>query len=101
MTYDIILRQENQRYLAQVREYPQVTAEASNRYLALQRIRDGLKEYLSNHVEIVQIDLDLPEVPVNPWVEQFGRFKDDPDFDEYLAEIQSYRQELDAEVLFE
>jgi hypothetical protein len=34
----------------------------------------------------------------NPWVKYAGMFQDDPQFDEFLAEINSYRQELDNEI---
>ena len=34
----------------------------------------------------------------NPWIKYAGMFKDDPQFDEFLAEMESYRQELDNEI---
>ena len=34
----------------------------------------------------------------NPWIKYAGIFKDEPQFDEFLTEIESYRQELDIEV---
>ena len=33
----------------------------------------------------------------NPWIKYAGMFKYDPQFDEFLAEMESYRQELDSE----
>lgn len=33
----------------------------------------------------------------NPWLDNFGRFKDDPTFDDFLAEMEAYRRELDAD----
>lgn len=35
--------------------------------------------------------------PSNPFLQVAGMFKDDPDFDEFLAHIEQYRRELDAE----
>ncbi|NEP41509.1 MAG: STAS-like domain-containing protein [Okeania sp. SIO2H7] len=35
--------------------------------------------------------------PNNPWLQMAGIFADDPDFDDFLAEIEQYRRELDAE----
>jgi hypothetical protein len=32
----------------------------------------------------------------NPWIKYAGMFKDDPQFDEFLTEMESYRQELDT-----
>ena len=34
--------------------------------------------------------------PSNPFFQIAGMFKDDPDFDEFLAEIEKYRREIDA-----
>jgi hypothetical protein len=34
--------------------------------------------------------------PSNPFLQIAGMFKDDPDFDEFLAEIEKYRREVDA-----
>jgi hypothetical protein len=33
----------------------------------------------------------------NPWLALYGRFKDDPTYDDFLAAIEEYRRELDAE----
>ena len=35
--------------------------------------------------------------PSNPFFQIAGMLKDDPDFDEFLAEIEKYRREIDAE----
>ena len=32
----------------------------------------------------------------NPWLEEFGRFRDDPTYDDFLAEMAAYRRELDV-----
>lgn len=34
----------------------------------------------------------------DPWVKYAGMFKDDPDFDDFLAEMEAYRREIDAEI---
>ncbi len=36
--------------------------------------------------------------PDNPWIKYAGMFKDDPQFEEFITEMASYRQELDSEV---
>ncbi|MBC6476885.1 MAG: hypothetical protein GDA56_02900 [Hormoscilla sp. GM7CHS1pb] len=38
------------------------------------------------------------ENPDNPWIQNAGIFKDDPQFDDMLADIEAYRRELDAEM---
>ena len=34
----------------------------------------------------------------NPWIKYAGMFQDDPQFEEFLTEMKSYRQELDYEI---
>ena len=38
------------------------------------------------------------DVKDNPWVKLAGKYQDDPDYDEVLAYIEQYRQELDTEM---
>ncbi|NEP62125.1 MAG: hypothetical protein F6K31_35150 [Symploca sp. SIO2G7] len=38
------------------------------------------------------------DVADNPWVRLAGKYQDDPDYDDVLAYIEQYRQELDAEM---
>ena len=49
--------------------------------------------------EIVTIDVESNDTvsASNVWQEQAGRFHDDSTFDEFVAEIQSERRDLDSE----
>jgi hypothetical protein len=62
---------------------------------AIAKATAALSERLARG-RIVTIDVNLPGEE-HPLLKYAGRFKDDPTFDEYLAEIEKYRQELDAE----
>jgi len=46
--------------------------------------------------EKFSLEPDLPK-PEHPWMKFAGMFKDDPDFEEVLADIAAYRHELDLE----
>lgn len=48
------------------------------------------------NTEIVSLESELPK-PEHPWMKFAGMFKDDPDFEEVLADIATYRNELDEE----
>ncbi len=43
--------------------------------------------------EVVQIDMPSPmqSSEPNPWLKNFGRFKDDPTFDDLLEEIALFK----------
>ena len=95
MVCDVILRKKDSKYLAQVKEWPEVIAEESTREAAISQIKMRLSEYLSDQVEVVQIDVPLPVEPKNQWLDKFGCFQDDPTFEDLQTEIEAYRLEID------
>lgn len=70
-------------------------ARGSTKAEALERLGKLLTARLQN-TEIVSLEIDLPK-PEHPWMKFAGMFKDDPDFEDLLADIAAYRQELDRE----
>ncbi|MFQ5631505.1 MAG: hypothetical protein ACE5I1_22265 [bacterium] len=95
MTCDVILTRKNNKYLARVKEWPDVFAEERTRDAAIRKIKKNLLEYLTKQVEVVKIEVPLPNETGNPWLDKFGWFKDDPTFDDLQSEIAVYRNELD------
>lgn len=98
MIYDVILSRENDKYIARAKEWPEVTVVENSRDAAIDQLKSQLLDYLSNKVEVVQVDIPLLTQTGNPWLDKFGWFKDDPTFDDLQAEIAAYRQELDQEM---
>lgn len=98
MIYDVILSRENDKYIARAKEWPEVTVVENSRDAAIDQLKSQLLDYLSNKVEVVQVDIPLSTQTGNPWLDKFGWFKDDPTFDDLQAEIVAYRQELDQEM---
>ena len=96
MTYDVILTKQNNKYVARVREWPEVVVEEQSREAAIDQIKERLVEYLTHQVEVIQIEIS-PPAGDNPWLKNFGRFRTDPTFAELQAEIAAYRQALDEE----
>jgi predicted RNase H-like HicB family nuclease len=97
MTYDVILSKHNNKYVARVKEWPEVVVEEQSRESAIDQIKERLVEYLTHQVEVVQIEITPPLAVDNPWLKNFGRFQDDPTFAELEAEISAYRQILAEE----
>ncbi|MEL6489919.1 MAG: hypothetical protein AAFQ95_08145 [Cyanobacteria bacterium J06621_3] len=98
MIYDVILSRENNKYVARAKDWPEVTVVESSRDAAISQLKSQLLDYLTNKVEVVQVDIPLPSQTGNPWLDKFGCFKDDPTFDDLQAEIAAYRQEIDQEM---
>ncbi|MDJ0708277.1 MAG: hypothetical protein QNJ46_33820 [Leptolyngbyaceae cyanobacterium MO_188.B28] len=98
MIYDVILSRENDKYIARAKEWPEVTVVENSRDAAIDQLKSQLLDYLTNKVEVVQVDIPLSTQIRNPWLDKFGWFKDDPTFDDLETEIAAYRQELDQEM---
>ncbi len=98
MIYEVILTQKRNMYWARVKQWPEVVVRDKSRQVAIQRVRQRLIEYLTLPMELVQIELDLPSTKPNPWLQNFGRFKDDPTFEDLQTEIVAYRQAVEATV---
>jgi len=59
MIYDVILTKENDQYIARAKEWPEVTVVENSRDAAIEQLKSQLLDYLSNQVEVVQVDIPL------------------------------------------
>src|SRR2546423_14797814 len=92
MTYPVFLQQtEGDGYRATPLLFPDCVAVGTTRDEALANLTRALNERLSQG-EIVTVEVGEPE---HPWQKGAGMFQDDPDFNDYLAEIEAYRRERD------
>ncbi len=76
-------------YVAQSLTVPEVRAVAATEAEAVEQVRESLSHLLASG-KLVRIDVSIPDSG-NPWLQGFGRSADDPDFEEYLREIQQAR----------
>lgn len=83
-------------YSATVWGLPDCKATGATREEALTNVRQVLTARLEK-AEIVSLEMEIPK-PEHPWMKFVGMFKDDPDFDEVLADIKALRRERDAEM---
>lgn len=95
MTYDIILRKKQNKYIARVRDWPEVVIEEETREAALTQIRQHLIVYLSQTPEVIPIELEPVEAAEHPWLQFAGMWTDDPTWDDFVTEVATYRQEMD------
>ncbi len=96
MTYEVILRKKQNKYIARVREWPEVVIEEETREAALAQIKQQLMAYLSQAPEVVPIELEVRTSAEHPWLRFAGMWADDPTWDDFVAEVTAYRQEMDA-----
>jgi hypothetical protein len=91
MKVDIILSKRRSGYLAQVSNLPEIRAKEATREAALLGVERRLPAYF-DRVELVRLDLGGPNDGPS-LLERFGSFADGPTFDDWQAEIATYRQE--------
>lgn len=95
MTYYAILENAKKgSFRASVIGFPDVTAKGSTRQEALANLQQAMSARLSQ-VEIVPIEPESVRAE-HPWQAFAGIWADEPHFDEFLADIEQYRRELDA-----
>ena len=82
------------RFRARTGEPLGVTAEGATRDDALRAAERSIHAKLSNGTMLASVA--WPGEP-NPWIEGAGCLKDDPLFDEWMAEIRENRKRMDAE----
>jgi predicted RNase H-like HicB family nuclease len=96
MTVNILVQPSPEKgYTATVLGWPDLVVAAQTKEEALEKIRAELRRTLEKG-EVISLQVE----PVNgehPWMKFAGMWKDDPAFDDFLAEIKAYREELDRE----
>ncbi len=100
MQYQVFVQNPTDRnFMASVVGLPNVTANGITEKEAIDRLKDILDAQFKNG-KLVTIDIDvLSEKSLeksDPWIANAGIFKDDPTFDDFLAEMKAYRHEVDA-----
>ncbi len=95
MTVNIFLQNDSKKgYIATAMEFPNCVAEGKTKAEALKNAKTAILEKLS-YGELISLQIE-PQNATKPGA-NFGLFKDDPTFDDFLAEIEAYRREIDQE----
>ncbi|HEX8999646.1 MAG TPA: type II toxin-antitoxin system HicB family antitoxin [Blastocatellia bacterium] len=96
MQYQVFVQsQANNGFIAAVLGMPALLAEGQTKEEAVANAKTALQTRLAQG-EIVTIEVATLEEE-NPLLKYAGVFKDDPTFDEFLAEIEAYRRQVDEE----
>jgi len=69
-----------------------------NTFTKLKKIINSIEKLSSEEQTLLVEQLQQKKENIaldNPWIKYAGMFKDDPQFEEFITEIKSYRQELD------
>lgn len=95
LKYDVMVEQTNGKgYTARLLAWPETVVEAPTREKALQQMRVLLLERLAK-ADIVTLEIQPSEIG-HSWAPFAGMWADNPDLEEFRAEIERNRRELDA-----
>lgn len=90
MHYDILMTQQaNMQFTAQVLMWPDIVISGKSESVVLEKVRKAILEKQHNS-RIIR--LEVPNSQDDPWLRHAGMWKDDPDWEEYEAELQLLRQ---------
>src|SRR6266571_2129453 len=90
MNYPVIIRAESaHQYVAQPLGIPEVRVVAATEAEAIAQVTEALGHWLAA-AKVIHVTVPAKE-PGNPWLDAFGRSATDPDFPEFLAELQRLR----------
>lgn len=93
MRYQVFVQNPADRtFLASIVGLPNVTANGVTEKEAISKLKGILDAQFKNG-KMVTINVDLPgeESFGDPWIDNIGIFQDDPTFDEFLSEVNAYR----------
>jgi predicted RNase H-like HicB family nuclease len=96
MNFDVLItKQPEDGFIARPVLWPLVEAQGATEQEAIHRVKRLLRD-LINHSHIVQIKIDADDdATINPWLATAGMFVDDPDWDDFLAQMKQYRDSFD------
>src|SRR5215510_3343843 len=90
MNYPVIIRAESaHQYVAQPLGIPEVKVVAATEAEAIAQVTEAFGHWLAA-AKVIHVTIPGKE-PDNPWLDSFGRSATDPDFPEFLEELQRLR----------
>ena len=98
MMYNVLLtKQPNNLYTARVMSLPDVIVSGTDDAEVLARVRAAIANMHANS-RLIQVEAPpLDEMPVDPWLRFAGMWEDDPDWNQFQSEIQTFRETIDRE----
>jgi predicted RNase H-like HicB family nuclease len=98
MQYQVLVQNPSQsRFVASIVGISGVMAEGDTEEEAVARVKTALEAQLAT-AKLVTIEVSQPgNFSIDPWLKHFGIFADDPTFDDFLEEVEAYRQQRNAQ----
>jgi predicted RNase H-like HicB family nuclease len=98
MSYKVLLKPANGKFIAQVLGLPECFAEGPTREETIENVKIAIAKALEG-TELLTIETATPPIRggEDPWMKSRGMFCHDSDYEEVLREIKAYRKQVDVE----
>lgn len=99
MEYQVLVEANSHNaFIASIIGMPDCVAEGQTEEEAIANAKAVLEGRLAQgKIVTIEVEAINSNKSDNPWIRNFGCFKDDPTFEDFQAEIEAYRRELDKE----
>jgi len=97
MQYTVLLERREGGYRASVPAVPECVVEGRTREETLNKVQQSIVERLAR-IEITTVEIETP-INFDPWEPFIGMWATDPTWNEFQAEIEAYRRQVDEEAI--
>jgi predicted RNase H-like HicB family nuclease len=96
MQYQVFVQNDaKQGFVASVVGMPHLLGEGATENEAIAQVKAALESQLATgKIVIIEVNAHANR-ETDPWIKNMGIFADDPTFDDFLAEVAAYRQQVD------
>ncbi|MFQ4145988.1 type II toxin-antitoxin system HicB family antitoxin [Chlorogloeopsis sp. ULAP02] len=103
MQYQVLVQSYSEnKFIASVVGIPNSTVEGGTREEAIALAKAALESQLaSGELVTIEVGKEHSQQQTDPWLKHMGIFASDPTFDDFLAEVAAYRQQVSEEEVFE
>ena len=103
MQYQVFVQSHPEnKFIASIIGIPNSTVEGSTKEEAIALAKAALETQLaSGELVTIEVGKERSQQQTDPWLKHMGIFASDPTFDDFLAEVAAYRQQVSEQEVFE
>lgn len=103
MQYQVFVQSHpEKKFIASIVGIPNSTVEGRTKEEVIALAKATLETHLaSGELVTIEVGQQISQQEIDPWLKHMGIFASDPTFDDFLAEVAAYRQQVDEQEMSE
>ncbi|MEC4812425.1 MAG: type II toxin-antitoxin system HicB family antitoxin [Scytonema sp. PMC 1069.18] len=103
MQYQVFVQSHPEnKFTAYIVGIPNTTVEGNTKEEVIALAKATLEAQLtSGELVTIEVGKEISQQETDPWLKHIGIFASDPTFDDFLAEVAAYRQQVSEQEVFE